>query len=263
MVSFRCIVVLTLVLLTSPLLAQGEAPTRNPAVVVVKGRRVSHSWRAGRIWVPSSELQPLLNLKPESLDLDLLKALEAKGGYLWEMRGDTFHAFRDPAQHVSVSGGRGGSVRTPAEASVARSPSSSSAQAGRLSYRVQQFTADTGYVRAYIQVINNGPGASDPSQMVCQFQDGFGKTFAVDRRPVPSLAPGDSQLFEIFSMFEEKDTSMTVTRDNVAVNFFSLSNPNANPTTRKEMRKQQRQGKERRGLDFNTQQKPFEFKPLP
>ncbi len=260
--SFWRIVVLSLVLLTSPLLAQSEAPTRNPAEVVVKGRRVSHSWRAGRIWVPSSELQPLLNLKPESLDLDLLKALEAKGGYLWEMRGDTFHAFRDPAQHVSGTGGGGAPVRTHGATSAA-GVSSSSAQAGRLSYRVQQFTADTGYVRAYIQVINNGPGASDPSQMVCQFQDGFGKTFAVDRRSVASLAPGDSQVFEIFSMFEEKDTSMTVTRDNVAVNFFSLSNPNANPTTRKEMRKQQRQGKERRGLDFNTQQKPFEFKPLP
>lgn len=261
--SFWRIVVLTLAFLATPLLAQSEPPSRNPAEVVVKGRRVSHSWRAGRIWVPSSELQPLLNLKPQSSDLDLLIALEAKGGYLWEIRGDTFHAFRDPAQHVSGSGGGGGSVRTPGGDSIAGSSSSSSAQAGRLSYRVQQFTADTGFVRAYIQVVNNGPGASDPSQMVCQFQDGFGKTFAIDRRPVASLAPGDSQVFEIFSLFKEQDTSMTVTRDNVAVNFFSLSNPNANPATRKEMRKQQRQGKERRGLDFNTHQKPFEFKPLP
>lgn len=213
-VRFLC--ALLFFVLAVPLWAQQQAPTSNPSEVIVKGRRVSHSWRAGRIWVPTSELQPLLNLQPESSDVDLIKALEAKGGYLWEMRGGQFQAYRDPAQHVASSPG-GATPSVAGRSQPGAAPSRvASANSGRLSYRVQQFTADTGYVRAYIQVINNGPGESDPSQMICQFQDGFGKTYAVDKRPVPVLAPGESQVFEIFSMFEEKDTSMTVTRDNVA-----------------------------------------------
>ena len=229
--------------------AQGPTPTTNPTEVVVKGRKISHSWRQGRIFVPTSELSPLLNIPSDSQDADLLSTLESKGGYTWTIVDGHFEARRDPTMYsVSPSASRSSQPR----GNVARPAQKQNSVAGQLGYQVQRFTADTGYVRAYILVTNNGTGASDPSQMVCQFQDGFGQTYAVDKRPVPSLAPGQSQAFEIFSLVEAKDTSITPTADNVAVNFLSLTNPNANPKTRKEVRDQQRRLKTKRGLDFNS-----------
>lgn len=70
-------VALTLTLLTAA--TAQEVPTSNPTEVWVKGRKVDHSWRNGRIWVPTTELQPLLNMNSELPSMDLLKSLEEKG----------------------------------------------------------------------------------------------------------------------------------------------------------------------------------------
>lgn len=249
-----------LVVLSGGATAQGEFPTSNPSEVFVKGRKVSHSWRQGRVFVPSSELAPLLNLPSDSRDLDLLETLEEKGGYLWSMTEGRLEARPDPALYAASRSSRAASPITnravasnsargnTAESQRNREPSQ---RLGNLGYEVQRFTADTGYVRAYILVTNKGSSRSDPSEMICQFHDGLGQTFAADRTIVPPLDPGDSQVFEVFSMVKVEDTSLTPTTDNVAVNFFSLTNPNANPITRKQVRQQQRQTKTRRGLDFN------------
>lgn len=93
--------------------AQRETPTANPSVVVVKGRTVNHSWRDGRIWVPTSELQPLLNISSELPSMDLLKALEEKGGYLWTTVNGRFEAKPDPANYAqSVSTGASSASNT-------------------------------------------------------------------------------------------------------------------------------------------------------
>jgi hypothetical protein len=83
--------------------AQNETPTINPSAVVIKGRVVSHSWRDGRIWVPTSDLQPLLNMGSEYPSMDLLKALEQKGGYLWSMVDGRFEARPDPANYSQAA----------------------------------------------------------------------------------------------------------------------------------------------------------------
>ena len=228
--------------------AQGQAPVSNPSEVIVKGRKVSHSWRQGRIVVPTSELSSLLNIPSDSRDTDLLQALETKGGYTWTTVNGRFEARLDPTRY-SVAPAPSSRAQSRVQAGRSQAEPHS---AGQLGYEVKRFTADTGYVRAFILVTNNGPGVSDPSQMICQFQDGFGQTYAVDKRPVAAMEAGESQTFEIFSMVEAKDTSITPTADNVAVNFLSLTNPNANPTTRKEVRQQQKRAKTKRGLDFNS-----------
>lgn len=249
MTSFSMMRLFWLVLILGGVaLAQGESPTSNPTEVLVKGRKVSHSWRQGRIFVPTSELSPLLNIPSDSRDADLIETLEAKGGYIWTIVDGRFEARLDPARYSASPV----TTRTPTQHVSGGVTRKSSPSSGTLGYEVQRFTADTGYVRAHILVTNKGPGISDPSQMFCQFQDGFGQTFATDKRTVSALQPGESQLFEIFSLVEARDTSITPTADNVAVNFLSLTNPNANPTTRKEVREQQRRAKTRRGLDFNT-----------
>lgn len=121
---------------------------------------------------------------------------------------------------------------------------SAAAQSGGvLKYAVQKFTADTGYIRAWVLVVNSGPGPSDRSEMVVQFQDGFGKTYATERYPLPSMQPGEQKQIEAFSMVEAKDASITVTQDTLAINFYSLDNPGSNPKTRADIRKQARDRK--------------------
>lgn len=83
--------------------AQNEAPAENPSAVMVKGRLVSHSWRNGRIWVPTSDLQPLLNMSSEHQSMDLLKALEEKGGYVWTVVDGRFEAKLDPSKFSQAS----------------------------------------------------------------------------------------------------------------------------------------------------------------
>jgi hypothetical protein len=244
-------------LLITTLASAQELPTKNPSEVYVKGRKVSHSWRGGRIWVPTSDLQPLLNISSELPSMDLLKALEEKGGYIWSVSGARFDAKPDPSLYstttrtnspsrVNGSQGYGDTAGAGQDRAVI---------SGKLSYGVKSFTADTGYVRAFVTVTNEGPGVSDPSEMLCQFQDGFGRIYSADRQAVPPLDSGESREYECFSMVESRDTSMTMTRDNVAVNFFSLTNPSANPTSQKEMRKQAKAGKKGKNgstLDFNA-----------
>lgn len=218
-------------------LAQNQAPSSNPNEVFVKGRKVSHSWRNGRIWVPTSELQPLLNLESPGREVDLLDALQQKGGYLWQVVDGRFEARLDPSK---FSTGR--------PAARAHQPTTATRQAngeqtGKLFYSVREFTADTGFVRAYIAVTNDGPNDSDPTRMVCQFTDGFGKPYAEDEVVLPAMAPGASEVYEIFSMVLEQDTSMKPTADNVTCYFHSLTNPAGDPSTRVEWRKQARERK--------------------
>lgn len=99
----RILAALATVVYLSPAFANNETPTANPSVVVVKGRTVSHSWRDGRIWVPTSDLQPLLNMTSELPSMDLLKALEAKGGYIWTIVDGRFEAKPDPSKYAQAT----------------------------------------------------------------------------------------------------------------------------------------------------------------
>jgi hypothetical protein len=225
-----------------------EVPSANPAEVWVKGRKMDHSWRDGRIWVPTGQLQPLLNLSSDMPSVDLLKSLEAKGGYTWAINAGKFEAKPDPSLY-SVGGGTAGAARP--SAGYSQVTPARSAESGRLTYRVQEFTADTGFVRAYVAVTNEGPGRSDPSEMVTQFQDGFGRTYATDRDIIGELEPGETQVFECFSMVRAEDTSIK-TSDGIAVNFFSQTDPSKNPQSASQARKQAKQSnRSKSGLNFN------------
>lgn len=239
---------LLLLLLASVGGAQQETPTSNPTEVIVKGRKVSHSWRDGRIWVPTAELQPLLNLTSDYPSMDLLKTLQEKGGYLWQIVDDKLVARPDPALY---STGAATNARQANAASLrvdsARRQEAAEAAAqepGKLYYVVQEFTAEeTGYVRAWIGVINAGPNDSDPTEMICEFTDGFGKPYAQDKRVLPAMAAGQTEVYEIFSMVREEDTSIKMTKENVSCYFFSLTNPQLNPKTRAELRQHTRERK--------------------
>lgn len=242
--------VLAAMLLATTLASAQEVPTQNPAEVWVKGRKVDHSWRDGRIWVPTVDLQALLNLGSEMPTMDLLKALEKKGGYLWQVTDGRFEAKQDASlySHGAPTSAR---AKNKTHLEYAQAYKEQDAEAaknhGELTYEVKSFEADTGFVRAFVKVFNEGPGTSDLSTMVCQFQDGFGQTFAVDRRAVPPMDAGEVKEYEIFSLVEKKDTSITVTNSNVAVNFLSDENPGSNPRTAKEARQKARRTKRNKG----------------
>ncbi len=233
--------------LTPSLSAETEHPKSNPKEVIVKGRKVSHFWKNGRIYVPASELRPLLNLGPEVHDYDLIKALEDKGGYLWTYAHGVFEARQDPSRFTQAAQPDAWAHNRQQVVNAYQAQKDAYQEklkgGGELHYQVRKFTADTGYVRAFVRVTNHGPGPSDPTEMVCYFQDGFGKSYARDTRTLASMAAGESQDFEIFSVVREKDTSMTVTNDTVAINFYSLTDPSKNPKNDREKRKQQRDRK--------------------
>ncbi len=233
--------ILSTLALMAPAFSQQETPTSNPAEVTVKGRLVSHSWRDGRIWVSTSALQPLLNLKSEASEVDLIKALEEKGDYLWQVVDGRFVAHRDPAKYstASVSPQR----RQAAKNSQPVNRAKKAEPTGMLYYAIREFTADTGFVRAYVYVVNNGSALSDPSTMVCHFTDYFGKPYAETKVTIPSLDPGESDVYEVFSLVKEEDTSIKPTKDNLTCYFLSLTNPVSNPKSRIQWIKQSRERK--------------------
>lgn len=238
-------VALTLTLLTAA--TAQEVPTSNPTEVWVKGRKVDHSWRNGRIWVPTTELQPLLNMNSELPSMDLLKSLEEKGGYVWQVTNGKFEAKPDPSRYSQTANSdaraRNAGVQQQAEMDKEINAQEAALAPGKLYYSVGEFVAETGFVRAFIKVTNDGPNPSDSTEMICHFTDGFGKPYAQDTATIPKLAPGESQVFEIFSLVKEEDTSIKPTKDNVTCYFKNLENPSLNPKTKLEERKQAKERK--------------------
>lgn len=97
----------------------------------------------------------------------------------------------------------------------------------RLDYEVLRFVADTGYVRAYVRVVNQGGGASESVNVVADFTDGYGKAFARDVRPIGPLQPGDHIDLEMFSMVDDDETLVngvirTINNEKVRVTFQSI-----------------------------------------
>lgn len=219
-----------ILLLTSACFAQA-LPTQNPDKVTVKGRVVSHSWRGGRIFVPSSQLRSLLNLQFEMPTVDLMEALEKKGGYVTTFENGHFEAKRDRSlysQGVDPSQARAHNrreVQKSARDKAARQRAE--ANQPKLSHKVQRFVAETGFVRAYIRVTNVGGSASPAMTMIADFTDGYGKAFARDTTVISPLPPGGYQDVEVFSMIRDRETIAngvirTVNNEKVNVKFVGL-----------------------------------------
>lgn len=221
-----------------------ELPTENPREVWVKGRQVRHSWKDGRIFIDTLDAQTLLQIESDYRQVDLIKALEERGDYVWVVTDGKFKATRDSSKY-SVNANPAQASRSNAQSAATANARLQQKQAEKMEpqlvYHVQRFTADTGYVRAYITIGNVGGSSSDPSTVPCQFQDGFGKTYAEHKSVIPSLQPGERYQIEAFSMVEVEDTSITPTADDVAVNFFSDGKgPSSINEARKEARARKR-----------------------
>jgi hypothetical protein len=68
------------------------------------------------------------------------------------------------------------------------------------------YIADTGYIRADINIKNEGGSESESGQLaVCSFVDWYGRPFAQDTRRLPSLKPGESCKVSFFSLVEQSD----------------------------------------------------------
>jgi len=220
-----------------------EAPDKNPTEVWVKGRLVQHSWRDGRICVDTNILEPLLGIGSEFRQMDLLETLEQKGGYIWTITDGKFEAKRDRSLYANFDPAQLGArnQRSAATTDALLQKNQAEKMQPYLVYHVERFTAETGYVRAYITIGNEGGSASAASTAICQFQDGFGKTYAEHSATVPALQPGALYQIEAFSMVEVEDTSITPTADNVAVNFFAGGKgPKSMSEARKEARARKR-----------------------
>jgi hypothetical protein len=255
--SLRIRAVLAVILLSLTMAsAQQQAPSTNPNEVYVKGRLVSHSWRNGRIYVPTHQLQPLLNLGSEMPDMDLLKALEEKGDYLWSLSAGRFEAKPDPSAYSQVTSDQARSQNL--KAANANKPRPSASAAGiKLQYEVDEYTTDWGTKWGRVRVTNKTNAASDVCIAYCHFQDSFGRTYAEDWWPVKSLAPGESTTFEIMSGKAIEDTPITPSGENVMVYFLSQEDASKNPTSMREANKQAKTNKKKGGikngpsLDFN------------
>jgi hypothetical protein len=247
----------TVVLLLGVAVTAQQLPSTNPDEVWVKGRIVGHSWRDGRIWVPTAELQPLLDVSSEMPSMDLIKTLEEKGGYIWNVEGGVFQALRDPANYST--GGRSAQVTTQGGARTQRQPATASRQApatsggvkkaqpNQLTALVQKFVAEeTGYVRAWVMVTNSGAQLSDPSLMIVEFQDAYHYAWGHDEKAVPALNPGESQVYECFSMVPDEVKNVegvqrTMNGDQVVCKFRSLTNPDNDD--KDQVRKENRRGR--------------------
>lgn len=228
-----------------------ETPESNPSEVWVKGRQVRHSWRGGRIWVATSDLKVLLNMDSEYKDMDLLKALEEKGGYVWGVTDGKFEAKRDRSQYGKADTRRARAANRRISRATKRRPSKREKAKSKdlgLKYEVVEIDTDWGYKWGAVKVTNVGSRRSDVCKAFCEFQDGFGRTYAEDWWPVKSLQPGESVTFPIASGKRVEETSMTPTDDNIAVYFFSQEDAAKNPTSMREARKQARKNKKSRGI---------------
>ena len=221
---------ITLILLCTVALAQ-DLPSQNPNEVWVKGRLVPHSWRDGRIFVSTSLIGPLLNVESESRSIDLIRALEEKGGYQYKVVDGRFEAVRDRTRYSQqqVNPNARAQNRRYAKAYEQHTQRQRAEQASQpqLTHKVPRFVAETGFVRAYIRVFNKGGGPSDPVTLVADFTDGYGKPFAQDTTVIPSLQPGEQIDVELFSMIRDEETIAngvirTVNNEKVKVSFREI-----------------------------------------
>jgi len=228
MKTYRTLILCLIILIFAvPSLSQ-EAPDSNPDEVWVKGRKLSHSWRNGRIFVDAVSLSPLLNMQFELPGVDLLKALKEKGGYVTRLHEGRFEAVRDRSLYetqvdtaAARAGNRGALSRHRAQAAA---KAEEEANRPRLQHQVQRFVAETGFVRAYVRVTNLGGSPNAPVMVVADFTDGYGKPFARDTAPLGPLQPGEHQDFEMFSLIDNDELAAngvirTVNNEKVKITF--------------------------------------------
>lgn len=217
-----------IILLLSLATVAQEPPESNPKEVWVKGRLVNHSWKDGRIFVSAQEIGPLLNIQPELPAVDLLQALKDKGGYTFRIVDGKFEAIRDRSQYAEYQGGQNAQSQNQrynqAYNQYQRDKKEVEASQPKLTHQVERFVAETGFVRAFIRVTNQGGGPSPVVMLVADFCDGYGKAFAQDTKPIPALAPGEHVDVEVFSMIRDGETIVngvvrTVNNEKVRVTF--------------------------------------------
>lgn len=243
------LITLLLVMLASASAWGQQLPQENPDSVYVKGRKVSHSWREGRIWVPASELKPLLNLDTEERVLDLIEALEEKGGYVYEFSGGRFEARRDRSQYSS-----GSSAKAVAENLTSVFDGRRSLAVGEgwnLEYYVKSVTTNAGDVETSLVVYNTGKTYSKKCEVVCEFQDSEGYTFALGTLELSSLAPKQEVSFDMSGEFRAQDRARAsrIKEDGVKVSF--LNRASKSTTTASQPRKRKKNGLRKQSLDFN------------
>ena len=220
-----------IILLLTIVTSAQEVPTSNPSEVWVKGRLVPHGWRDGRIFVPSTQIGPLLNIQPELPSVDLIEALDAKGGYVYRVVEGRFEAVRDRSGYADYQGSQRAQSQNQrynrAYAEYKDEKEQQEATQPKLVHEVQRFVAETGYVRAFVRVMNQGGGPSEAVLMVADLTDGYGKAFARDTKPIPTLKPGEYIDVEVFSMVEDDETVVngvvrTINSEKVRVTFQEL-----------------------------------------
>ena len=125
--------------------------------------------------------------------------------------------------------------------------------------RTPRMAEETGYVRAWVQVTNAGAQPSDPSLMIVEFQDSYHYAWAKDEKAVPGLQPGESQVFECFSMVPDEVKNVdgvqrTMNGDQVVCKFRSLTNPEHDDQA--QIRKENRRGRKIEATPIRTSPLP-------
>ncbi len=206
--------------------------------VILKGRPVSKLfWRGGRPFGTLEELGPRLNLPSDSsVEVDIL-AIVAEKGYTAELADGILTLAEGRPEYVPPPAWAANEpVRRP---KPSQPTGSGSKRAGPdLTYYVKSYTADTGYVRAKVLVVNEGDGPSQPTRARAYFTDWFGKAFASDWRPIPALEPGEStSVMEFFSMVTEQEANEKSMNYQVEIRFDGVVDPRTGRTNSSQTKK--------------------------
>ena len=231
-----------------------ELPKNNPAEVWVKGRKVSHSWRDGRIFVATSDLKYLLGTKSDFPQVDLIKALQAKGGYTWRIKDGKFTAQKPIAKAANSATSafnaeearrnnaeflrRQNENRERERAEEAARP----APQGYLVYSVQIEQLEWDFYYIHIAVKNEAKVISDEHRASYHIPASYQNRAGELTQIIPPLAPGQVFPFEPIPYANDQPPAVYV----IDMNFFNLVNGRDDPKSRWDKRKQARKRKKNR-----------------
>lgn len=171
--------------------------------VRVNNRAISVTWKDGRPFAPRSEVYGFLRLPREGdPSVDLVEELAKHKTKIVQKNDGTI----DVTVVKEITGGQ----VDPEQAAKFKAEYEDGEKAKRMAPRLMasgtRFVAETGYIRAYVTITNAGGSASEACTATCEFIDWYGHPFAKQNKAIPAMDPGQSDVYEFFSMVERNSS---------------------------------------------------------
>ena len=236
-------------LLSSVVWAQ-VIPETNPSEVWVKGQRIKHWWSDGKIFVSASDLESLLGTTSELSEIDLLQALQAKGGYSWSLdrgklvaEGSKPRAIRfDPAKARANNAENTRRTNEALQRAKEEDQARPSPQ-GYLIYTVETEQVDHELYYIHILVKNDSSVVSHEHKATYYIPADYHSRGSDIDHIIPPLDPGQIHFLRPIPFEHDKPPSKYL----INMNFFNLVNERDDPRSKWDKRRQARERKKSRG----------------